>query len=306
MSTDNRPVAIEQAHPLFAAIVTGIDVGEQPTPETIDTVERAMAEYAVVCLRGSRPNDDQHLAFSRSFGPLELPPDLKISSMSFKPRIAPGLYDASNLDADGNIVGIDSTKRKYSKGNELFHTDSSFNDLPTKWSLLQAHIVPPVGGNTEFIDTRAVYDALSDEMKARVEGLTAEHNLWHSRERGGFTTVTEEMKKAMPAARHALVRTSANGRKTLYIGAHAASIVGMDAEEGRELLDELYAFATQPQFVYSHRWQDGDLVIWDNRCTLHRATAFEDQLYKRDMRRTTVNEYGEERSSQGAREKSAA
>ncbi|MEZ5892964.1 MAG: TauD/TfdA family dioxygenase [Parvularculaceae bacterium] len=289
-------VKVEKAHPLFGAIVTGIDLTVAPDEETVKLVEDLMAEYAVICIRGSRPNDEQHIAFSRAFGPLELPPDMKIKS-GFKPRIGYGLYDASNLDAEGNIVIKDTPRHKYSKGNELFHADSSFNSLPTKWSLLLAHVVPPVGGDTQFIDARAVYDALPDAMKQRLEGLVAEHNLWHSRARGGFTTVTEEMKKAMPAARHPIVRKSANGRKALVIGAHAASIAGMGPAEGLALIDELNAFAAQPHFIYAHKWQDGDLVIWDNRCTLHRATAFEDQAYKRDMRRTTINEYGPEIAS---------
>lgn len=293
-------VTVTKAHPLFAVIIEGVDLCVPPDSETVDLVEAAMAEHAVVCIRGSSATDEQHLAFSRAFGPLELPPDLKIKSSGFKHRVGFGLYDVSNLDGDGNIVTLDSTRRKYSKGNELFHADSSFNSLPTKWSLLLAHVIPPVGGDTQFIDTRAVYDALSDEKKAQLDGLVAEHNLWHSRERGGFVEITEEMKQAMPSARHPIVRPSANGRKALMIGAHAAAIVGMDKAEGLALLDELNAFAAQEQFIYNHVWREGDLVIWDNRCTLHRATAFEDQKYKRDMRRTTINEYGPETSSTAA------
>jgi len=289
-------VHVEKAHPLFGAIVTGIDLSVPPDEETVKTVEDLMGEYAVICIRGSGATDEQHITFSRAFGPLELPPDMKIKS-GFKPRIGYGLYDASNLDPDGNIVIKDSPRHKYSKGNELFHADSSFNSLPTKWSLLLAHIIPPEGGDTQFIDSRAVYDALPEEMKKKVEGLTAEHNIWHSRARGGFTTVTDEMKQAMPAVHHPVVRKSANGRKALVIGAHAANIVGMDPAEGLALIDELNAFAAQPHFIYAQKWQDGDLVIWDNRCTLHRATGFEDQKYKRDMRRTTINEYGPEIAS---------
>ncbi|WP_375203377.1 TauD/TfdA dioxygenase family protein [Hyphococcus sp.] len=289
-------VKVEKAHPLFGAIVTGIDLSKSPTEETVKCVEDLMAEYAVICIRGSKATDGEHITFSRAFGPLELPPDMKIKS-GFKPRIGHGLYDASNLDVEGNIVIKDSPRHKYSKGNELFHADSTFNSLPTKWSLLLAHVVPPEGGDTQFIDTRAVYDALPDELRNKIDGLTAEHNLWHSRARGGFTTVTDEMKKAMPPVRHSVVRKSANGRKAIYLGAHAANIVGMPPEEGLALIDEINAFAAQPHFIYAHKWQDGDLVIWDNRCTLHRATAFEDQKYKRDMRRTTINEYGPEVAS---------
>ena len=291
-------VEIRQAHPLFAAHITGIALGEPPSSDTIRIVEEAMADFAVVTIRGSRANDDQHLAFSRAFGPLELPPDMGIKSQaSPHRRIAPGLYDVSNLDQDGNLLGPDSIRRGYSRGNELFHADSSFNPLPSKWSMLLAHIVPPTGGNTEFIDLRAVYDSLDEAMKARLEGLTAEHSYWHSRRKAGFEEVTPEMEAAMPGARHPIVRTSASGRKTLFIGAHAARIVEMDERQGQALLDELYAIATQPHFIYSHAWQIGDLVIWDNRCTLHRATRFDDLSYKRDMRRATINEYGPEMSS---------
>jgi alpha-ketoglutarate-dependent 2,4-dichlorophenoxyacetate dioxygenase len=291
-------VEVQQAHPLFAAIVTGIALDRDPDEETVRFVEDAMAEYAVVALRGSQADDARHLAFSRAFGPLELPPKMGISSVaSPHQRIAHGLYDVSNLDPDGNLLAAGSVRRGYSKGNELFHTDSSFNSLPTKWSLLNAHIVPPVGGNTEFIDMRAVYDALDEETKDRIEGLTAEHSYWHSRRKAGFTDVTPEMEAALPGAVHPMVRTSANGRRSLYVGAHAKRILEMDEEGGRALLDRLYAFATQPHFIYSHQWQVGDLVIWDNRCTLHRGTAFDDLAHKRDMRRTTINEYGPEISS---------
>jgi alpha-ketoglutarate-dependent 2,4-dichlorophenoxyacetate dioxygenase len=291
-------VEIQQAHPLFAAIVTGIKLDRPPDAETVRLVEDAMAQYAVVALRGSQADDAHHLAFSRAFGPLELPPKMGISSVgSPHQRIAPGLYDVSNLDPDGNLLAEGSVRRGYSKGNELFHSDSSFNPLPTKWSLLNAHTVPPEGGNTEFIDMRAVYDALDEETKAEIEGLTAEHSYWHSRRRAGFTDVTPEMEAALPGAVHPLVRTSANGRRSLYVGAHAKRILEMEEAEGRALLDRLYDFAIRAQFIYSHKWQVGDLVIWDNRCTLHRGTAFDDLAHKRDMRRTTINEYGPEISS---------
>ena len=291
-------VEIRQAHPLFAAHITGIALDEPPTRDTVRVVEQAMADFAVVAIRGSRADDAQHLAFSRAFGPLELPPDMGISSQkSPHRRIAPGLYDVSNLDPDGNLLGSESIRRGYSRGNELFHADSSFNSLPSKWSMLLAHIVPPTGGNTEFIDLRAVYDSLDERMQARLEGLTAEHSYWHSRRKAGFEEVTPEMEAALPGAQHPVIRTSASGRKTLFIGAHAARIMAMNEAEGRALLDELYAIATRPHFIYSHEWRAGDLVIWDNRCTLHRATRFDDLAYKRDMRRSTINEYGPEISS---------
>src|SRR5690606_10420648 len=158
------------------------------SPELIDTVEAAMAEHAVLVIRDQHLGDDDHIRFSRAFGPLELPPKLGMANM--KRRLRPELYDASNLDAEGVLLTADSTRRRYNRGNELWHTDSSFNDLPTKWSLLLAHELPTEGGNTEFVDMRAVYDDLPDALKRKIAPLTAEHYLWHSREQGGFSGVT--------------------------------------------------------------------------------------------------------------------
>jgi alpha-ketoglutarate-dependent 2,4-dichlorophenoxyacetate dioxygenase len=292
-------VTVRGLHPVFAAELIGADLRLEPSPELIRTVERAMAQYAVLVIRGQHIDDDEHIRFSRAFGPLELPPNLGMASR--KGRLRRELYDASNLDADGELLEADSPRRRYNRGNELFHTDSSFNDLPTKWSLLLAHVLPPEGGNTEFTDLRAVYAELPLATKARLDGLVAEHNLWHSRERGGFTDVTDEMKRLMPPVRHPMVRTAADGRPALYIGAHASHVVGWPIDEGRAFLQQLLAFAAEPRFVYSHAWRDGDLVIWDNRCTLHRASRFDDLRYPRDLRRTTINEYGPERASTDGR-----
>jgi alpha-ketoglutarate-dependent 2,4-dichlorophenoxyacetate dioxygenase len=286
---------IKRLHPLFAAELLGADLRAEVTQDLKALIERAMAEYAVLVVRDQQLDDEQHIRFSRAFGPLELPPNLGVGGK--KRRLRRELYDASNMDAEGNLLMLDSARRQYNRANLVFHTDSSFNDLPTKWSLLLAHVLPPEGGETEFVDTRVVYDDLSGEMKARIEGLEAEHYLWYSRGRAGLKEITDEMRRLMPPVHHPLVKETANGRKALFIGAHASHIVGWPVEEGRPLLEELYAFATQPKYVYSHKWQQGDLVIWDNRCTLHRAGSFDDLTHKRDLRRTTINEYGEERAS---------
>lgn len=287
---------VRPLHEYFAAEILGADLAQEPDERLITTVEDAMAQYAVVVVRDqTHVGDDEHIRFSRAFGPLELPPSLGFKT-SGKRRFRDELYDASNLDSDGNIEPADTLKRRYSKGNEQFHTDSSFNSLPTKWSLLFCHIATPERGETEFVDTRAVYDSLSDEMKQRLDGLIVEHNVWRSRERGGFTD-TEPLKKSLPAVQHPLVRESVSGRKALYMGSHADHIINMPLDEGRALLDDLMETAANPKFIYKHQWRDGDLLIWDNRCTLHRATAFEYLKHKRDLRRTTINEYGEERSA---------
>lgn len=290
-------------HPLFAAELVGADLRETPSPELVATVEAAMDAYAVLVIREQAIGDDEHIRFSRAFGPLELPPELGIPGV--KRRLRRELYDASNLDASGRVLELNSTRRNYNRANEIFHTDSSFNDLPTKWSLLLAHVVPPEGGNTEFIDTRAVYDDLPDAMKTRIAGLTAEHFLYNDWSRGGLIEVSDEMRERMPPARHPLVRELPYGRKALYIGAHASHIVGWPVDEGRALLEELYAIATQPKYIYSHEWRDGDLVIWDNRCTMHRAAPFEDRNHERDLRRTTINEHGPECASTDPRPEAA-
>jgi alpha-ketoglutarate-dependent 2,4-dichlorophenoxyacetate dioxygenase len=160
--------------------------------------------------------------------------------------------------------------------------------------------VPPEGGDTHFIDTRAVYDALPQATRERIDGLTAIHDFWRGRERTGLTNVTPEQRASMPAATHPLVRTMPYGRKSLYVGGHATGIVGWPDDDAQALIDELYGFATQDKFIYVHKWRHGDLVIWDNRCTLHRATPLESDKYKRDVRRTTVNEYGPETSADAA------
>jgi alpha-ketoglutarate-dependent 2,4-dichlorophenoxyacetate dioxygenase len=291
-------ITVRPLHPIFGAEIIGADLTRPPDAELVRVVSDAMDRYAVCVVRDARVSDEDHIRFSRAFGPLELPP--RLGRAGVKRRLRPELFDASNLDADGRIIPYRSEQRKLAKGAERFHSDSSFNRLPTKWSLLLGHVIPPEGGDTHFIDTRAVYDALPESMRARIEGLTAIHDFWGGRERAGLTGVTDAMRATMPPVTHPLVRTMPYGRKSLYIGGHATGIVGWPQADALALLDELYAFATQPRFIYEHRWREADLVIWDNRCTLHRATPLDTDLYARDVRRTTINEYGPETSADAA------
>lgn len=287
MTFDIKPLT-----PHFAAEVTGFDAGAEMTPEMIDFIEDAMAEHAVVVLPDQDITDDQQITFAAYFGPRESPTGAASGEPSSKNRLPQYLFDAGNLDLDGEILPADHPRRVMRAGDRLWHTDSSFNPMPTKWSMLSGRIVPPVGGNTDFADARAAYDALSTEMKARIEDLVAEHSIWHSRKKGGMTEVSLEHEQSLPPVMHPLVRTiPRSGRKAYMAGAHARRIIGMAAGEGAALIRELSDFATQDAFVYSHKWRTGDLVIWDNRCTLHRGTPFEDLKYKRDMRRTTIDEY---------------
>jgi len=283
------PLSCAPAGPSFLAEVSGVDFSRPIDEPVLREIVAAMDRYAVCVFRATALDDASHIAFSRLLGKLELAPSL--FGKAFKRFAHPELFDAGNLDAAGNILS-DQRRRVYNKGNALWHTDSSFNPHRSAYSLLLAHEVPPTGGDTQFADMRAAYDALPSEMKARIEDLVAEHWLWHSRMLAGYPEPTEEERRAKPPSRHKLVQVHpGSGRKTLYLAAHASGIVGWPHEEGLKLITELIEFATQPRFTRAVAWkQRGDLVIWDNRCTMHRATPFEDTVYRRDMRRTTVYE----------------
>jgi alpha-ketoglutarate-dependent 2,4-dichlorophenoxyacetate dioxygenase len=282
---ESTPLQVNRLHPVFAAELIGADLALPPDGRLVDLVEQAMREFGILVIRDQgHVGDDEHIRFSQAFGPLELPPSFGKPPTRFRAE----LYDASNLDESGEIAPADSLRHKFSKGNELFHSDSSFNEKPTKWSLLFCHIPAVERGNTEFVDGRAVYAALPDAMKARLEDLTAEHNFWVSRERGGYPQ--PDAVKAFKPAVQQVIKTSESGDKTLFVGAHLHCFAGMDEAESETLLYELLDFASQPQFVYAHQWRKGDLVIWDNRCTLHRAMPFDYLNHKRDLRRTTISD----------------
>jgi alpha-ketoglutarate-dependent 2,4-dichlorophenoxyacetate dioxygenase len=285
-------LAIKQLHPLFAAELRGIDLGRDIGPATQQAVEHAMNEYAVCVLPEQALDDERQIAFSRLYGPLENASAVKSQRKAgvIGQRIRhPEIFDVSNLDENGKIMSGDDARWVYRQANELWHSDSSFRQKSSTWSLLHARIVPPIGGDTYFADTRAVYDALPGAMKQRLQGLVAEHSIWHSRGlRGGYTP-TDEERAARPPARHPLVRRHpGSGRNALFVASHASHIVGWPLDQGRALLDELMAFATDRRFVYVHKWRVGDLVIWDNRCTLHRASPFPSNEHMRELHRTTI------------------
>jgi alpha-ketoglutarate-dependent 2,4-dichlorophenoxyacetate dioxygenase len=281
------PTVVNALHPLFAAEMLGADLEREPTPELVSEVEAAMAKHAVVVLRDQAITDEEQIRFSRKFGPLELPPNMGVQLG--KSRIAPQMYDVSNLDENGDFLPEESLRHASNRANEEFHTDSSFNSLPTKWSLLSARIVPPERGDTLYIDTRAAFDALPADLKRKACSAVAEHYFWKTRGRAGFSTITEDMKRAMPPVPHAVVRTiPESGRAALYIGNHMTHIVGWPRAEGERFIEALNAFASQPRFVYTHQWRAGDLVIWDNLATMHRGTRFDDGKYHRELRRVTT------------------
>jgi alpha-ketoglutarate-dependent 2,4-dichlorophenoxyacetate dioxygenase len=290
-------------HPLFAAELTDADLTRDPSTELVETDEVAMAQYGVLVVRDADISDEQHKRFSRAFGPLELPSRVPGAARPQGKRVLdPDLFYAGNLDKDGAIIPYGSEGARLAQGAERFHTDSSFHAMPTKWSLLHGVEMPPpeAGGDTLFADARAAYDALSDELKAEIEGLVCIHDFWEGRRRAGLKgEITPEMRRMIPfePVAHPIVRTMPYGRKALYVGGHCIGVEGMDEREGRELVERLYDHATQDRFVYRHSWRRHDLVIWDNRCTMHAATPLRSNAYRRDMRRTTINESGPEMSA---------
>jgi alpha-ketoglutarate-dependent 2,4-dichlorophenoxyacetate dioxygenase len=293
-TVDVDAVDVRPLHPLFGGELCGVDFRALPEPGLVAAIRASMDDLGLLVIRDQALDDEQHIALSRAFGPLELPPDYRSRTPR---RLRPELYDASNLDAEGRVLAADSPRREYNKANLRFHADSTFNDLPTTWSLLLAHTVPAEGGNTEFIDARVVYDDLPEATRARIASLRAVHDFWHSHAGGKYFEVTDEMRRVMPPVERDVVTLLPDGRKALCIGSHASGIIGMETNEARALLDELYAFASRSKYVYSHPWRKGDLIIWDNRRMLHRASPWQDEGQIRDLRRTTLLESGPEISA---------
>lgn len=273
----------------FVAEIGDVDLSQPLNPTDVDAIKQAFWDYAVLIFPGQELTEQQHLAFAKYIGPLET--SIFALNTDEKLRVAPELADVSNLDAKNEIWGTKSRVRMLQMGNRLWHTDSSFKYLPARASLLYARTIAPIGGHTEFADLRAAYGALSDDKKRMLNGVVAEHALAYSRARIGFSDFTEAERTNLPPVPQVVVRTiPENGRKSLYLASHVGRIQGMAEEQGRALIDELIDHATQRQFVYTHRWRVHDLVMWDDRCTMHRGTAFDDLRWTRDMQRATVSD----------------
>lgn len=285
------PLAFEPLHPLFGATVSGLDMRKTVDEATLAAFLNAMDEYAVCAVpHNTPPTDPQHIAFCGRLGPMER--NTQRIKGTDKRVVAKEIVDQSNLGPDGEIYSEGDRRLAFKRANRLWHTDMSFYVNRATWSALAAHAVPPEGGNTEFADMRAAYDDLSEAMKKRLAGLTAEHCYWYSRVLGGAPEPTDEERASRPPpAKHALVHDHPrSGRKVLYIASHIRGITGMPDDEAKDLLAELNAHATQEQYVLSYQWSVGDVVVWDNLATMHRATPFPDQQYVRDMRRVTCRE----------------
>jgi alpha-ketoglutarate-dependent 2,4-dichlorophenoxyacetate dioxygenase len=273
--------------PSFAAEIGDVDLSQPIAPADFQAIRQAFTTYSVLIFPDQHLSQDQHLDFAQLFGPLET--TIALHRKDAKLRVRKEFADVSNLDPENEVWGKDSRQRMFQLGNRLWHTDSSFKRLPALASLLYARSIPPLGGHTEFANERAAYDALPEEMKRRLDSLVAEHSIFNSRAKLGFSNFSDEERQGMPPVPQVLVRTiPESGRKSLYLASHAGRVFGMPEQEGRALIEQLVAHATQRQFIYTHRWRLHDLVIWDNRCTMHRATEFDDLRWKRDMQRATV------------------
>ena len=286
MSLSVRPL-----HPLFVGEVGGVDIGRPLDTATVAMLWQAIDRYAVLVFRGQMLDDERQMDFARQFGELELP---RSGRADVKRRLRPEMSDISNLDEQGQLRRRDDARRFDQLGNRLWHTDGSFRRIPAALSMLYAHRVPrpgPLGdGETEFADLRAAYDTLPAATKAEIADLVALHDIAWSRAQLGFTELLFGEKDVLPPVPQRLVRVHPGSkRKTLYLAAHASEIVGWPLPDGRLLLRDLIEHATRPEFVYRHAWREGDLVIWDNRCTMHRGRAF-DEREVRDLRRVTTRD----------------
>jgi alpha-ketoglutarate-dependent 2,4-dichlorophenoxyacetate dioxygenase len=280
-------ISIRQIHTLFAGEVSGVDVTQALTTADIAAIEAGMARYAVLVFRDQRITDEQQMAFTRNFGNIEDAHGGNITR-DHERRLGQGMIDVSNLGKDHQPLEREDRRRLFNLGNRLWHSDSSFRSIPAKYSILSGRRVASKGGDTEFADMRAAYDALDASTKAEIEELICEHSLMYSRGSLGFTDLTEDEKAMFRPVRQKLVRVHpATGRKSLYLSSHIGAIVGWPRPEALAFVRDLTEHATQTAFVYIHKWQPWDLVMWDNRQTMHRVRRFDDSEV-RDMRRTTV------------------
>ena len=282
---------ITQVHRHFAAEVTGITLNGAVPAELVASLKQAIEDYGVVIIRDQQAmSDDDQLAFCRHFGPLQKSITVHREDTARRLR-KDELSDISNVDESGARMAADDRRRTLQLPARLWHSDNSFRDPPGLYTFLAAKIVPDEGGDTEFADMRAAYDALDPEIRRRIDGLRVIHSLDWSREQSGAPRMSENEKANLPDTEQPLVRVLAGGRRSLYLSSHGRDVVGMDVAEGRALLAELTAFATRPEFVFTHTWRAGDVVVWDNRSTMHRATPFPEDRYKRDMRRTSIEDH---------------
>ena len=301
MKRNARPATslkLKPLGPLFAAEASGVDLRKPLNLAAVRAIEGAMDRYAVLVFHNQPLSEGEQIAFARSFGPLNA--GLRKATGASTRFKYDEIIDISNVAQDGEVLARDDAKLVGAIANQLWHSDSSFQDAPIAYSMLSAVVVPAKGGETEFADLRAAYSALPGKVKREIEGLVARHSAFHSRFLLGDVRYTAEQLKVFPSVDWPLVRVHPGSkRKVLFVGAHCTEILGMTVPEGRMFLADLIEHATQREFVHRHRWRPGDLVMWDNRCVLHRGRRY-DLSQRRDLRRTTTEERTGRTAEQGA------
>jgi alpha-ketoglutarate-dependent 2,4-dichlorophenoxyacetate dioxygenase len=281
-------MTVTELHPLLGARVEGIDLRRPLAPDDVAFIDRTAARYPVLVFPGQDIDDDQQIAFSRNFGTLQTATSYATNR---EHRLAPVITDVSNVGKDNRTFAPGDKRRMNALGSRRWHSDSSYQKVPAKYSLLSAKTIPGHGGETQFADMRAAYDALPEHLRTLVEDLVVEHDLIYSRGVVGFTEHSAEERAALPPMHQRLVRRHpVSGRRSLFLSGHASHIVGWPLPEGRDLLYQLTDFATQPRFVFEHRWTVHDLLMWDNRSTMHRARPYFPETATRDLHRTSLND----------------
>jgi alpha-ketoglutarate-dependent 2,4-dichlorophenoxyacetate dioxygenase len=285
MATSTGMLQMRRLHPSFGVEIGGPDLRQPLDDGTWAHIWEAFNEHSLLIFHDQPLTDDEQMRFSQRFGALET----TVKTLGKEDRLHPNLVELANVDEEGKRMDWSDRRMLYQSGNQMWHTDSSFKQVPAQASLLSGRTVPPRGGETEFVSCRVAWEALAPEMQRRLEGKVAVHSFAYSRGLLDPTLLGPETERLYPPVRQALVRANPiNGKKTVYIGAHASHIEGMPVEEGRALLKQLLEVATRPESVYRHTWRQHDLVIWDNRCVLHRGRPWDSKRYTRIMHRTTV------------------
>ncbi|HVZ02078.1 MAG TPA: TauD/TfdA family dioxygenase [Dongiaceae bacterium] len=280
-------LTVEVAHPSTAARVHGFSVGRTLSESEISTIEQLSGRYPVLIFPRQKISDEQLLEFGANFGPLQV--SVSYTTRPGEHRLAPMINDISNVGKDNKTFSPGDKRRMNTFTSRRWHSDAAYLPLPARYSFLLAYIVPEKGGETQFADLREAYDQLPDELRAVVDDLSLQHDIMSLRAIAGFTDFPEEERKALAPCQHPLVRRHPiSGRKSLYLSSHATHVIGWPEPEGRDLVRELIEFSTQPQFVYTHRWTPGDLVMWDNRVLMHRGRRHVPETAVREMHRATV------------------
>lgn len=281
-------LSIEKLHPDFGARISGLDLNRDLTGDVVEEIKAAIDDYSVVCFPGQDFDDDKQVAFTRLFGE----PEPDHVALGQEGRIQ-YLGTIGNITDDGTKLGNSHRKTVFATGNNMWHSDSSFREVPSFVSIMSVYEVPDEGGETEFASARAAYARLPEDKKARIDDLIVIHNYVFSRSKVAPDAVTSSHAESLPPVRQKLVRTNpGNGAKNYYVGSHAEKVVGWSEAKGRELLDGLLADMTRPEDIYRHDWRPGEVVIWDNRCLLHRGCGYDADKYRRYMRQTRVTGNG--------------